>query len=138
MKNKWEKYGSQKVKGSNQNLIEIVENSANFKLPPDYMEFFSNYSGFESFIGDAYVVIWEPKKVHNHNVEYEVFKQMNQTLAIGTNGGGELIAIEQFENLKTRIILTPTILEKNAHITIGNSFIDFFDRLENKTKWFSK
>ena len=136
MKNRWEKYGSQKINGSNRNLIEIIENLSNLKLPIDYENFFTNYSGFESFIGEEYVVIWEPKQVSKHNIEYEVFDNLDQTLAIGSNGSGELIAIEQVKNRDCRIILTPNILDKNAHIIIGESFTDLFIRLESNSNWF--
>lgn len=137
MKLTWEKYGSKKIAESNQYLIDKIENLAKLSLPTDYKDFFNNYSGFECFIGAEYVVIWEPKEVLQYNCDYQIFKNLDQTLAIGSNGSDELIAIEELDDLKARIILTPIILEKKAHINIGDSFHDFINRLENNINWFS-
>ncbi|WP_265849789.1 hypothetical protein [Pedobacter sp. PF22-3] len=39
--------------------FEEVENIINFKLPKDYKNFVSNYLGFEGFIGEQYVKLWD-------------------------------------------------------------------------------
>jgi hypothetical protein len=59
------------------------------------------------------------------------------TLGIGGNGSGEFIAIEHFGNNNLRIVLSPFIIEKEAHIEIGTSFTDFLQRLENEQEWFN-
>jgi hypothetical protein len=46
------------------------------------------------------------------------------------------IAIEHLDDNNLRIVLSPFIIEKEAHIEIGTSFTDFLQRLENGQEWF--
>jgi hypothetical protein len=34
-------------------------------------------------------------------------------------------------------VLSPFLIEEEAHIEIGNSFTDFLERLENGIEWFN-
>jgi hypothetical protein len=62
---------------------------------------------------------------------------LTKSLGIGDNGSGEFIAIEKLDNLNFRIVLSPFLIEEEAHIEIGNSFTDFLERLENGIEWFN-
>jgi hypothetical protein len=44
---------------------------------------------------------------------------LTKSLGIGDNGSGEFIAIEKLDNLNFRIVLSPFLIEEEAHIEIG-------------------
>jgi hypothetical protein len=117
--------------------FEEIEKIINFKLPEDYKSFALNYSEFEDFIGEQYIRLWNFDEIIEINTEYGIFENLPKTLGIGGNGSGEFIAIEKLYNDKLRVILSPFIIEKEAHIEIGNSFTEFLERLENGTEWFN-
>ncbi|MDI9862541.1 SMI1/KNR4 family protein [Flectobacillus roseus] len=114
-----------------------VEKIIGFKLPEDYKSFALNYSEFEDFIGEQNIRLWNFDEIIEINEEYEIFECLPKTLGIGDNGSGEFIAIEKLDNLNFRIVLSPFLIEEEAHIEIGNSFTDFLERLENGIEWFN-
>jgi hypothetical protein len=118
--------------------IEEIEQNVNFPLPQDYIFFAENYIENESFIGNEYVKLWDFNEIWKLNAEYEIIGNLENTIAIGGNGSSELIAIEFITNEEYRMILIPMIdLNKANEIEIGNSFTDFFKRLENGKDWFN-
>ena len=71
------------------------------------------------------------------NNSYQITDNLVNTIGIGGNGSSEFITIEFTKNNEYRVVLSPFIdLDKNYHIEIGNSFTDFFERLENGKNWF--
>ena len=114
-----------------------IENRIEFELPDDYKEFLSKYSSYETQIGEAFFKLWGFDKLLELNVGYEIIDNLKMTIGIGDNGGGELIGLEKLHNGNFSIILTPFInFDKECHIEIGNSFTDFFKRMDNGEKWF--
>ncbi|MCP2036937.1 SMI1/KNR4 family protein [Chryseobacterium sp. HSC-36S06] len=111
--------------------FEDVEKIINFKLPEDYKSFTLNYLEFEDFIGEQNIRLWNFDEIIEINSEYGIFEDLPKTLGIGGNGSGEFIAIENLDNNNLRVVLSPFIIEKEAHIEIGYSFTDFLERLEN-------
>ena len=117
--------------------IEEIESIINFKLPEDYKFFLLNYLRNESFLGNEYVILWELNELTEMNISYQITDNLVNTIGIGGNGSSEFIAIEFTKNNEYRVVLSPFIdLDKNYHIEIGNSFTDFFERLENGKNWF--
>ena len=132
-----EKYGSKKRSKPAMDTIELIEKILGFKLPKDYRQFAKNYTGFESVIGEEFVRLWDSEELMESNSEYRIINELENTIGIGTNSGGEFIAIEKTDKDKFRIILSPLIdLDKESHIEIGASFSDFIVRLENGKGWF--
>jgi len=117
--------------------FEDVEKIINFKLPEDYKSFALNYSEFEGVIGEQYITLWNFDEIIEINTDYEIFENLPKTIGIGENGSGEYIAIEHLDKNNLRIVLSPFIIEKEAHIEIGISFTDFLERLENGKEWFN-
>lgn len=117
--------------------FEDVEKIINFKLPEDYKSFAFNYLEFEDFIGEQNIRLWNFDEIIEINNEYGIFEDLPKTLGIGGNGSGEFIAIENLDNDNLRVVLSPFIIEKEAHIKIGNSFTDFLERLDNGKEWFN-
>ncbi len=117
--------------------VELIEKIVNFTLPNDYLIFAQYYSGFEEFIGEEFVRLWDIDELMETNQGYQIFTNLPKTLGIGTNGGGEFIAMEQLDDGKIRMVISPLInLDKESHIEIGKSFTDFLIRLDNGQKWF--
>jgi hypothetical protein len=111
-----------------------------FKLPEDYVFFLTNYSGYETFLGDMYFVLWDEAELLSLNEGYEVQYYLPDMLAIGSNGGGEMIGLQNIENSIFKIILLPlgSMKETEQQITIGDSFTDFLRRMNNGENWFNE
>jgi SMI1 / KNR4 family (SUKH-1) len=114
-----------------------VEKIIGFQLPDDYKTFVLNYLKFEDFIGEQNVQLWDFDEIIEINTDYQIFKYLPKTIGIGGNGSEEFIAIEYLDTNNLRIVLSPFIIEKEAHIEIGTSFTDFLERLQNGKEWFT-
>ncbi|TCD23419.1 SMI1/KNR4 family protein [Pedobacter psychrodurus] len=130
------KYNITKRTNKPNTTFEEAEKIINFKLPNDYKTFALNYSEFEGIIGNQYFRLWDFDEIIGMNTDYRIFEYLPKTLAIGGNGSGEYIAIEQLNDSRLRIVLSPFLIEEEAHIEIGISFTDFLERLENRKEWF--
>jgi hypothetical protein len=134
----WEKYGSLKRKEIVSDILKVIEDKIDFKIPDDYHEYLMNYTGFENHIGTEYVVIWDLVELIEFNTDYEVFELMQNGLGIGSNGSSEMIVLKKIDNNKFKILLIPylDLDEEDTYIEIGDSFLDLFFRLESNKRWF--
>ncbi|MDQ1166859.1 MULTISPECIES: SMI1/KNR4 family protein [unclassified Flavobacterium] len=131
------KYDFSKRDSKSSIQIEDIQAHLKFDLPEDYVFYIENYLGIDQFIGVEFIKLWSLEEIIDANLEYHIFERLPQTLAIGTNGSGEFIGIEFEDNNSVKIILSPFIdLNTKYHIEIGNSFTDFFDRLDKGIEWF--
>lgn len=120
-----------------QTTIDDVEKLINFKLPADYKTFLQTFSGNDEFIGSEFVSLWDLDEIIESNTESGLLESLPRTIGIGGNGAGELIAIENTLDDNYRLIITPLLFEKEAHINIGFSFTDFLVRLDSGQEWFT-
>ena len=117
--------------------FEEIENKIGFILPDDYKFYLRNYQACEEFVGPELIALWDCDELLTRNTETAIFDNLPFTLGIGNNPSSEFIAIEFIDNKKYRIVLSPFIdLDKQYHIDIGNSFTDFFVRLDAGKEWF--
>ena len=115
-----------------------IENQIGFPLPADYKFYLENYGEYEAIVGHELVNLWDIDELLSINKDTGIVDNLPFTLGIGNNPSNEFIAIEFIENNIYRIILSPFIdLDKQYHIEIGNSFTDFFVRLDNGKEWFN-
>lgn len=120
-------------------VVESIENRLGFTFPEDYKEYLLNYQGFEGSIGEEYVILWDLNDLLEQNEEYFILENLPATVGIGSNGAGELIALERKDENEFRVVLTPFIdLSQEYHIHIGDSFTDFLQRLKNGQAWFNE
>jgi hypothetical protein len=118
--------------------IDEIESMVKFRLPADYRIYLQNYSGFEGFIGQEFVKLWDLDQLVENNREYGILSSLPKTLGIGGNGSSEFIAIEPVAENRCRIVLSPFIdLNRNHHIEIGTSFTDFLVRLDKGQEWYT-
>ncbi|SFI04877.1 SMI1/KNR4 family protein [Halpernia frigidisoli] len=132
------KYGWLKRKENININFQQIEDMTGFKLPLDYKMYAENFYGNENSIGNEYVRLWDCEtELLEANEDYEIFKNLKKTIAIGGNGGGEFIGIQNFRNNELRIILCPFMgMSEEYFIEIGKSFTDFLISLENGKNWF--
>ena len=118
--------------------LDEIEKLAMFPLPGDYKFYLDNYNERECFIGPEYLRLWDIENLLENNNGYEIFTYLANTLAIGTNMGGEFFAIEYLGQNKHHIVLSPFIdLNKENYIEIGTSFTDMLNRLDRGKQWFN-
>jgi hypothetical protein len=121
-----------------ESLKSEIKINIGFTLPDDYKFFLSHYQGYETFIKDFYIVLWDKLEVSELNNGYEIQYYLPQVLAIGSNGGGEMIGLHYKEKDNYEIILLPfgSLNEEEHQIIIGTSFTNFLERLEKGESWF--
>lgn len=115
-----------------------IESKIGFRLPEDYIQFLMKYSGSDSYLKDSYFVLWDENDLLRLNDGYAVQYYLPNVLAIGSNGGGEMIALEHQAMDEYRIILLPfgSMKQVEYQIVIGDSFTDFLRRMDNGESWF--
>lgn len=117
--------------------IASIEDMFGFKFPSDYKYYLLNYQGYEEFIGKECVVLWDADELVKSNRVLSIQEYLPSCFAIGGNGSGELIALENVGLDIIRVVLTPMIgMSKEDCIEIGSSFSDFLIRLEAGRGWF--
>ncbi len=117
--------------------FEEIENRIGFPLPDDYKFYLDNFGEYEEFVGPELVNLWHIGELLSRNKDTGIFDNLPLTLGIGNSPSSEFIAIEFMDNKNYRVVLSPFIdLDKQYHIDIGNSFTDFFVRLDNGKEWF--
>lgn len=114
-----------------------IEEQIGFTLPNDYKFFLKNYIKQELFIGPELVILWDIDELLERNKDARILENLPWTIGIGNNPSNEFIAIEFMNDDKFRIVLSPFLdLDKRYHIDIGDSFTDFFVRLDSGKEWF--
>ena len=132
------KYNFPKRKFGQEIAFDEIEKLIGFRLPEDYKFFLNNFKERECLIGQEYLRLWDIDSLLENNNGYQILTYLTDTLAIGTNMGGEFIAIEYLSPNKHHIVLSDFIgLDKENYIEIGASFTDMFSRLESGKEWFN-
>lgn len=103
------KYKVPKRKEASNEAIKELESGVGFTLPEDYKGFLINYQGFEDSVGEEYVRLWDLNELKQQNEEYLILENLPNTIGIGSNGAGELIALEKKDEEEFRVVLTPFI-----------------------------
>ncbi len=125
-----------KKTGNEETEIRNIEVKLGYDLPMDYKHFLNTYTEHEIEIFDHSVILWDLFELIEINADYLIFEEFSDVLSIGSNGGGECIALD-FIDEKPSVILFPFIgMERSDFIKIGNSFSDFLRRLDNGIGWF--
>ncbi|MBF9254825.1 SMI1/KNR4 family protein [Pontibacter sp. 172403-2] len=89
------KYKVPKRKEASNEAIKELESAVGFTLPEDYKSFLINYQSFEDLVGEEYVSLWDLNELKQQNEEYLILKNLPNTIGIGSNRAGELIALER-------------------------------------------
>ncbi|MCY0969516.1 SMI1/KNR4 family protein [Chryseobacterium wangxinyae] len=119
--------------------FKTIEDTIGFELPQDYKDYSIEYAENEDFIGEEYVRLWSIENLIDWNIDYRIFENLPNTIAIGDNGNGEFIGIQFIGNVSYEIILSTFIdLDPEYNIEIGKSFTDFIERLSEGKDWFNE
>lgn len=119
--------------------FKIIEDKIGFDLPQDYKDYSIEYDENEDFLGKEYVRLWSLENLIAWNIDYQIFENLPNTIAIGDNGCGEFIGIQFIANDNYEIILSTYIdLDPEYNIEVGNSFTDFIKKLSEGKTWFDE
>lgn len=66
-------------------------------LPPEYVEFMTRCDGGEGFLDDEYAALWRIEELEPFNADYESKSCLQNTILIGSDGGGEAYAFRTIE-----------------------------------------
>lgn len=107
---------------SDEELSEF-QNHVNFQLPASYKEFLRKSNGGEGFVGaNGYVALWPVGMILGNRLGYEFDKFLPDYIPIGSNGGGEALAIRRKGNSATFGYIPLSDLTENSFIEIDQDF----------------
>lgn len=120
------------------NQIRIIEAQFSIQLPKDYRYFLKTFDESEVFVGEQNIVLWRFEDLLTFNSEYLIFEDLASTFAIGSNGGGEIIAFDFLNAKSNKIIICPLVgMDRKEFKVIGHSILDMLKRLETGINWYN-
>jgi hypothetical protein len=94
-------------------------------LPADFIAYHARGAPLEGFVSSTtvgYFQLWPLAEIETLNKSYEVADYAPELLAFGSNGGGEMLAFNQ----QNQILMVPFIgMEMEDAILLANSWTDF-------------
>ena len=102
-----------------------AEASLGCRFPYDDRAFLASEDGVEATFGDAYVALWPAKQLVERNVGYDVSRDAQGLVLIGSDGAGEGIAFD-YRQRPPGIVLVPfTSLGGEDALPQASSFTEF-------------
>tara|TARA_R110001583_G_C5332668_1_gene378502 strand:+ start:68 stop:475 length:408 start_codon:yes stop_codon:yes gene_type:complete len=98
------------------------------EIPQDYLEFLKEFNGGEGDVGEEYLVLHKAEELNEINTDYEIAEFDPKIFIIGSNGSGELIAIDTRKNSPIYILI-PSIFEYDAIIELASDVNGLFKRI---------
>ena len=118
--------GFQKNSGLEESQLKLLEFP--IELPEDYINLLKIFNGGEGEIGEEYLVLHQAEKLNDINADYKIAEFDANLFIIGSNGSGELIAIDA-RNKNPSYISIPYIFEYDAIIELSTNIEDLFKRI---------
>jgi hypothetical protein len=108
--------------------IRTTESALGVSLPTDYRRVLGEHDGGEGWVGDgAFLRLWPVTQLVEKNRELEANRLLPGVVLIGTDGGGELYAIETKASAYKRY---PAVgLSRELGAQLGNSWDEFLAAL---------
>jgi hypothetical protein len=110
-----------------ENLIGLLKEKYDIDLPKDYLFYLSNFENFEGYLNEEYLCFWPIDEIIEINEMNCIFDLDPKTIGIGTNGGGELIALQQTGTGWNVVMMH--LIGLDDPIEIGTSFSNFLERM---------
>jgi hypothetical protein len=105
--------------------IEALSANCDFKLPEEYLFFLRYSNGGEGFlcIEPWYFQLWSAEEDIEYNRGYNVEEFLPGWFAIGSSGGGEMLAIRKRDGSPCPVYMVPFIpMEESDAIQIAHDF----------------
>lgn len=113
--------------------IDVLIANCDFKLPVEYLSFLRYSNGGEGFlcIEPWYFQVWSTEEVIAYNQGYKVEEFLPGWFAIGSSGGGEMLAIRKREGSPCPVFMVPFIpMAESDAVQIAHDFEMFAMALE--------
>lgn len=75
--------------------VAAAERDLSFRFPADYREFLLSCDGLCGFVGPHYLILKSASVLGEYNKDYKVQEFCPEVVAIGTNGGNEMIVFRR-------------------------------------------
>lgn len=117
----------------NSGIEENHLNSLQFpvQLPNDYLDLLKSFNGGNGTVGEEYLILHKVEELIKINKDYKIAKFDNKFFIIGSNGSGELIALDTRKK-NPIYVLIPYIFEYDAIIELSNNVEGLFQRIFEK------
>lgn len=115
--------------------INVLVKASPIVLPNEYITLLRIADGGETFVGkrdsddELYLVLWSSIDVLRNNAEYEVPSLAPSHFAFGTNGGGELLALDQRRGDDAVVMLPAIGLADDTGLLVAPTFSDFISMI---------
>jgi hypothetical protein len=117
--------------GASTEALNGLEAFFGHTLPEEYAAFMAATDGAEGFVKDSDLHLWPAAEIPSSNAEYQVAESAPGFFLIGSNGGGEGIAI-RFTGTGCEFGYLPFIgMAADVFVWLGSSFREFLQNLDN-------
>lgn len=99
-------------------------------LPSEYFLLVGELGGWEGFVGDRYVALFDAATAHSATDDYQIPEFRPGFFALGSDGGGEIIVCSLTGNSDRSVSFLPAIgMSDGSLIEVAPSFRDFRESL---------
>jgi hypothetical protein len=114
--------------GADPAVVATLMEDAPVPLPPEYVGLLLAHDGGEGRLGrePGWFRLWPAGEVLRWNREYEILDGLPGFFAIGTNGGGEMLAFDCRREMPWPIVMVPLIApEPGDALIVAENFNEF-------------
>lgn len=104
--------------------VAACERQLETRLPADLRQFLLESAGGTGWVGDAYVMLWDPAMIAENQKLLEVDEFMPGALLFGSDGGGSFFAYVDVGS-ERKIVLVPDSLERRFAVDCASSILEF-------------
>ena len=99
-------------------------------LPDGFRAFLAASNGYDDALGKGYLSLWPAGQLTPRNEGYEVARQIDDVVLIGSNGGGTCYGID-WAGGAAQFISVPFVPMQRAELRVlGATFRDFVEAVE--------
>lgn len=113
---------------ASEEAIQNLLKASGLELPKAYLDYLRGNNGGEGDISISpfWLQLWEAEEIIKNNDDYEVKEYVPNFFAIGSSGGGEMIAFKISEPNRWSVYQIPFIpMEEDAAIITSENFEEF-------------
>ncbi len=113
---------------ASEEAIATLTADCDFALPDDYLSFLRYSNGGEGVLSiePGYFQLWTAEELVEHNQGYQVDVFAPSFFAIGSSGGGEMLAIRKQDGSPCPVYMIPFIgMDESDAIQIARDFATF-------------
>ena len=115
--------------GATEESLRALMAELGYRLPEDYVDFMRVTNGYNGEVGvRGFVCLWPVEEVVPTNQANHFREWIPGYVLFGSNESGDFYAFDMRKE-KPKVVAIPSIVELEYAVEVGDSFVDFLERL---------